>query len=181
MKYIYLLSAAVLSSLTFTACRPWASQKQDPSSPEMEIKEELVETTFPEGRVVKSKSIDSLNIATGKTVTLDEIMRATNSSSDTAALDAALAAYDKVVIDFYAIWCGPCKRLGPVFDSLATSRGDVLFIKVDVDKHAAVGQKYGVRSIPTILFIKNGSIVTTETGYRSAREFEAIIDNTLTK
>eukprot|EP00300_Choanocystis_sp_HF-7_P040647 c7146_g1_i1.p2 GENE.c7146_g1_i1~~c7146_g1_i1.p2 ORF type:complete len:110 (-),score=23.66 c7146_g1_i1:83-412(-) len=63
-----------------------------------------------------------------------------------------------VVVDFSAAWCGPCKRIAPKFEELASSgRIAAKFLKVDVDECEEVASRYDIRSIPTFLFFKNGS------------------------
>jgi len=71
-----------------------------------------------------------------------------------------------VVIDFWAQWCGPCKMIGPIIEQLADEYADkdVLIGKVDVDTNKEVSMKYGIRSIPTILFIKNGEVIDKHIG-----------------
>ncbi len=71
------------------------------------------------------------------------------------------------VIDFWAEWCGPCRMVGPVVEELANDYKDqaqILIGKVDVDSNPAVAMKYGIRSIPTILFLKNGELVDKHVG-----------------
>jgi thioredoxin len=73
---------------------------------------------------------------------------------------------DKVaVIDFWAAWCGPCKIVGPFVEQLAQEYdGQAVIGKVDVDQNPGVAMKYGIRNIPTILFIKNGEVVDKQVG-----------------
>jgi len=65
-----------------------------------------------------------------------------------------------VVLDFWAEWCGPCRMVGPVIEELAAEyEGRVIIGKIDVDENNDVTTQYGIRSIPTVLFIKNGQVV----------------------
>jgi len=69
------------------------------------------------------------------------------------------------LVDFYADWCMPCKRLAPVLDSLSrTLEGQVTVAKINIDENPNVAQKFDVRSIPTLVVIKDGEVVSRQTG-----------------
>ncbi len=73
-----------------------------------------------------------------------------------------------VIVDFWAEWCGPCKAITPILDEISNEFGDkVLIGKVNVDEVKEVPVKYGIRSIPTLLFFKNGEITRQEVGLQS--------------
>lgn len=73
---------------------------------------------------------------------------------------------DKVaVLDFWADWCGPCKVIAPFIEELSTEyEGKAVIGKVNVDDNAGVAMKYGIRNIPTVLFIKGGKVVDKQVG-----------------
>ena len=73
---------------------------------------------------------------------------------------------DKIVIlDFYANWCGPCKMMSPIIDSIAEELGDTVKVgKVDTDENLELAQKFNIMSIPTIIIFKNGNIEKTFIG-----------------
>lgn len=93
-----------------------------------------------------------------------------------SVVDAAPLA----MVDFWASWCGPCKMLSPVIDSLAQQfEGKVLVGKVNVDEEPELARQFGVMSIPTVVFLKNGKEVDRKVGVMPPESFIAAINANL--
>ena len=79
-----------------------------------------------------------------------------------------------VLLDFWATWCGPCRMLSPIVDEIANEvEGKAKVCKINVDEQPDLAQQFGIMSIPTLVFMKNGEIVAKEVGVRSK---QAILD-----
>ena len=82
--------------------------------------------------------------------------------------DLVIKSEKLVILDFWAEWCGPCKAIAPILDKICDQFGDNVVVgKVNVDEVKQTPVKYGIRSIPTLLFFNNGQIVKQEVGLQS--------------
>lgn len=95
-----------------------------------------------------------------------------------ASFEADVLKSDKpVLIDFWAVWCGPCKMLSPLVDAVATEYADKLVVaKMNVDENPQTPQKFGIRGIPTLLLFKNGELAAQKVGAMSRAQLKAFID-----
>ena len=90
---------------------------------------------------------------------------------------AAKAEGKLVFIDFYTTWCGPCKKISPIIDELADEyEGKVVIGKCDVDDNDELTSRFGIRNVPTVLFIKNGEVVDKHVGAAPKSEFVSKIE-----
>jgi thioredoxin 1 len=83
---------------------------------------------------------------------------------DTASFDAAIKK-DRVLVDFFATWCGPCSMLSPLVEKLATDHPEIEVVKVDVDQAEELAARYNVSSIPTLIYFEKGQAIRQSLGY----------------
>lgn len=82
-----------------------------------------------------------------------------------------------VMLDFWAVWCGPCRMIAPIVEEMSTEyEGKAVIGKVDVDNNQEVAMKYGIRNIPTVLFVKNGEVVDKQVGAAPKQVFTGKMD-----
>ena len=92
-----------------------------------------------------------------------------------ATFDAAISAAPLAVVDFYATWCGPCKMLAPILESVEKETEGVAFFRIDVDQAPDLARRFGIMSIPTLVFLKNGEEVARTVGVQRKPELTAKI------
>jgi len=89
-----------------------------------------------------------------------------------------LGSQTPVLVDFWAEWCGPCRMLAPVIDSLAEDyKGRVKVGKLDTDSNRNTAMRFSINAIPTVLVFKGGQLVQRIQGLRGKRDFQTILDN----
>jgi thioredoxin 1 len=101
----------------------------------------------------------------------------TRHSSDATFHEDVIKSTKPVLVDFWAEWCGPCRMIGPLVDEIARERGESLrVVKVNVDESPGVARQLGIRSIPTLMVFKDGSIVAQRVGTLRKAELAALVD-----
>jgi thioredoxin 1 len=97
-----------------------------------------------------------------------------------AEFDALLSTESLVVVDCTATWCGPCKLIAPLIDQLADEYGDrAQVLKLDLDSNKEVAKRYGIRSIPAVMFFTQGDVAETLVGAKKYEEYSATLDKYL--
>lgn len=82
----------------------------------------------------------------------------------------------KVLLDFWATWCGPCKMIAPIVEQIAEERSDILVGKIDVDSQMELAVQFGIVSIPTLVVMEKGQIVEKSVGYQPREEILKLLD-----
>ena len=85
-------------------------------------------------------------------------------------------AQGKVLLDFWATWCGPCRMVAPIVEEIAAERSDMVLGKINVDEEMELAMKFGITSIPTLIVIKDGKEAGKLIGYRPKADILALLD-----
>ena len=101
--------------------------------------------------------------------------------SDAKTWETDVINSDKpVFVDFWAEWCGPCKMIGPILEELAPEMdGKIKIVKVDVDSNSQTAMNYAIRSIPTLIILKDGSVQAQHIGAASKAQLENFINQNI--
>ena len=104
----------------------------------------------------------------------------TRTVSDASFTQDVLNASGLILVDFWAEWCGPCRMITPALDEIAQDfAGRLTVAKINIDENPVTPSRYGVRSIPTLMLIKDGTILETKTGALPKSQLRAWIDSHL--
>jgi thioredoxin 1 len=85
-----------------------------------------------------------------------------------------------VIVDFHALWCGPCKAQSPILKNVAEELGDrVKVIKIDIDQNNEIAARYQIQSVPTLMIFKNGNVLYKQSGVHSKSQLMNVLINTI--
>ena len=90
--------------------------------------------------------------------------------------ELVLKSKEKVLVDFYATWCGPCRMLRPILDEIASERTGVKIMSIDVDEASDLARKYGIISIPCVIVFQDGKEISRSVGLKSKSDIESMIN-----
>ncbi|MGL4733924.1 MAG: thioredoxin TrxA [Enterovibrio sp.] len=106
----------------------------------------------------------------------DMILQLSDNSFDSDVLQAT----GPILVDFWAEWCGPCKMIAPILDSIAEEyEGKLTIGKLNIDQNPNTPAKFGIRGIPTLLLFKNGTVAATKVGALSKTQLKEFLDANL--
>lgn len=94
---------------------------------------------------------------------------------DSEGLEKVMNSGDTWVVDFWAEWCGPCKKMAPHYEEVSEEIGEVKFGKVNMEENQQLGGKMGVRALPTLLILKDGNEVARKSGYMNKEQLRTWI------
>ena len=135
-------------------------------------KEKDINASREEQNIVDIDEIKENNSHTDS-VASSKVTQVTSSNFDEVVLNNE----KKVLIDFYADWCGPCKALSPIIDEVSEETDNVVFVRINVDDEPKLSDKYGVQSIPTLVLIKNDTEIDRSIGYIEKETLVKFINN----
>lgn len=137
-------------------------------------------TAAPTAEAASSKSANSTTAVKGaKPIELTAAQFKTQVADYTSS-DWKFLGSKPAIIDFYATWCGPCKQLAPILAELAAQyNGEIIIYKVDVDKAPEVAAAFGIKAMPTLLFIPMGGLPQMQQGLMPKADLEKIINSDL--
>ena len=100
--------------------------------------------------------------------------------TDASFEEEVLKAQGPLLVDYWAVWCGPCKMIAPILDEVAREYdGKLKVAKLNIDQNEATPPKFGIRGIPTLMIFKDGNVVATKVGALAKSQLAAFIDSNI--
>ena len=100
--------------------------------------------------------------------------------TDASFADDVLMSDKPVLVDYWAVWCGPCRMIAPILEEIAGERADQLTVaKLNIDENQETPAKYGIRGIPTLMLFKGGELAATKVGALSKAQLTAWLDSAI--
>ena len=101
-------------------------------------------------------------------------------TTDKSFEEDVISSENPVLVDFWAEWCGPCKMIAPILEQLDNEMGDkIKIVKVDVDNNNQTAMKFAIRSIPTLIIVKDGAVISQHIGAASKAQLENFINQNI--
>jgi len=91
------------------------------------------------------------------------------------SLEELLKINDNVFIDFYAVWCGPCKMMHPILEEIEKVTQNVLFLSINVDEHREIAQTFNINAVPTLIMFKDGKEVGKKVGFQDSKSIKELL------
>jgi thioredoxin 1 len=135
-----------------------------------------VDSLFADGTIVRDSQYNSQNVSGENPMSVAPASRKVLHAAEENFASVVLQSSEPVLVDFYADWCGPCRRLTPVLEELAAELSGAKIVKVNVDDSPELAARYGVDAIPNVKVFKNGSVRGQIVGLAGKEQLRALIE-----